>query len=176
VPDFIALRGDPSDKLPGATGVGPIRAAQLVRRYGSLSGVLDAGLFQNQAEMLRLYRLITTMDASAPLPSLADQTPTWDSASSLARSWGLNQLADRVPRWFDLAVGNVAKWLAVIPCVLIEPTVFWFVRLPTASGAKQAHLSATAAAADLNARNITTLVGGRWHAMQVIRARQRLEV
>jgi DNA polymerase-1 len=96
VPDFIALRGDPSDKLPGATGVGPIRAAQLVRRYGSLSGVLDAGLFQNQAEMLRLYRLITTMDASAPLPSLADQTPTWDSASSLARSWGLNQLADRV--------------------------------------------------------------------------------
>ena len=36
VPDFIALRGDPSDKLPGAAGVGPKRAAQLVRRYGSL--------------------------------------------------------------------------------------------------------------------------------------------
>jgi DNA polymerase-1 len=95
VPDFIALRCDPSDKLPGAAGVGPIRAAQLVRRYGSLSGVVDAGLFQNQAEMLRLYRLIATMDASAPLPSLADQATTWASASSLARSWGLNQLADR---------------------------------------------------------------------------------
>jgi DNA polymerase-1 len=96
VPDFIALRGDPSDKLPGAGGVGPIRAAQLVRRYGSLSGVLDAGVFRNQAEMLRLYRLIATMDSSAPLPSLADQTPTWASASSLARSWGLNQLAHRL--------------------------------------------------------------------------------
>src|SRR5215469_7287540 len=36
VPDFIALRGDPSDKLPGAGGVGATRAAQLVRRYGSL--------------------------------------------------------------------------------------------------------------------------------------------
>jgi DNA polymerase-1 len=44
VPDFIALRGDPSDKLPGAAGVGPKRAAELVRRYGSLNGVLDAGL------------------------------------------------------------------------------------------------------------------------------------
>jgi hypothetical protein len=46
--------------------------------------------------MLRLYRLIVTMDASAPLPSLADQEPTWASASSLARDWGLNQLADRL--------------------------------------------------------------------------------
>jgi DNA polymerase I len=96
VPDFMTLRGDPSDKLPGAAGVGPIRAAQLVRRYGSLDGVLDAGLFQSQAEMLRLYRLIAMMDAAAPLPSLANQEPTWASASSLARSWGLNQLADRL--------------------------------------------------------------------------------
>jgi DNA polymerase-1 len=96
VPDFIALRGDPSDKLPGAGGVGAKRAAELVQRYGSLSGVLEAGLFPTQAEMLRLYRLIATMDAPAPLPSLADQKPTWASASSLARSWGLNQLADRL--------------------------------------------------------------------------------
>jgi hypothetical protein len=57
--------------------------------------VLEAGLFQTQ-EMLRLYRLIATMDASAPLPSLADQAPTWVIASSLARRWGLNQLADRL--------------------------------------------------------------------------------
>jgi DNA polymerase-1 len=95
VPDFIALRGDPSDKLPGAAGVEPKRAAQLVKRYGTLVGVLEAGLFQTQAEMLRLYRLIATMDAKAPLPSL-DQQPTWSSASNFARDWGLNQLADRL--------------------------------------------------------------------------------
>jgi exodeoxyribonuclease III len=77
VPDFIALRGDPSDKLPGAAGVGPKRAAQLLRRYGTLDGVLNAGLFQAQADPLRLYRLIATMDAKAPLPALADQEPTW---------------------------------------------------------------------------------------------------
>ena len=96
VADFIALRGDPSDKLPGAAGVGPKRAAELLRRYGTLDGVLAAGLFQTQAEMLRLYRLIATMNVKAPLPTLADQEPTWASASNLARTWGLNQLADRL--------------------------------------------------------------------------------
>jgi DNA polymerase-1 len=96
VPDFIALRGDPSDKLPGAAGIGPKRAAQLVRRYGSLDGVLKAGLFPSQAEMLRLYRLIATMDASAPLPSLANQAATWGVASTLARGWGLNQLGEHL--------------------------------------------------------------------------------
>jgi DNA polymerase I len=68
----------------------------LVRRYGTLDGVLKAGLFQTQAETLRLYRLIATIDAKAPLPSLADQEPTWSSASDFARNWGLNQLADRL--------------------------------------------------------------------------------
>ena len=96
VPDFIALRGDPSDKIPGAAGVGPKGAADLLRRYGTLEGVLDAGRFPTQAKMLRLYRSIATMDASAPLPSLADQAPTWAVASELARSWGLRQLADRL--------------------------------------------------------------------------------
>jgi DNA polymerase I len=76
VTDFIALRGDPSDKLPGAPGVGPKRAAQLLRRYRTLDSVLNAGLFQAQAGTLRLYRLIATMDAKAPLPALADQEPT----------------------------------------------------------------------------------------------------
>jgi len=96
VPDFIALRGDPSDKLPGAAGVGPKRAAQLMQRYRTLNGVLEAGLFKTQAQMLRLHRLIAMMDASAPLPLLADQQPTWATASRLARTWGLDQLADRL--------------------------------------------------------------------------------
>ncbi len=43
VPDFIALRGDPSDGLPGAKGVGPKTAAELLREHGSLEGMLDDG-------------------------------------------------------------------------------------------------------------------------------------
>jgi DNA polymerase-1 len=96
VPDFIALRGDPSDKLPGARGVGPKTAADVLNQYGSLEAALAAGRFEAQAEELRLYRRIATLDASAPLPSLAQQTPTWAEASSLADSWGLGQLAGRL--------------------------------------------------------------------------------
>jgi DNA polymerase-1 len=95
VPDFIALRGDPSDKIPGLAGVGPKGAANLLRRYGSLEAALAQGSFAAQADQLRLYRSIATMDASAPLPPLDDQTPTWDVAAALAREWELNQLADR---------------------------------------------------------------------------------
>ena len=96
VVDFIALRGDPSDRLPGAPGVGPKKAAELLRQYGSLEDALAAGRFAPQAEELRLYRRIASLDASAPLPPLGDQTPAWAEASSLLRRWGMNQVADRV--------------------------------------------------------------------------------
>jgi DNA polymerase I len=96
VPDFIALRGDPSDRIPGVAGVGAKGAASLLRRYGSLEAALAEGRFAGEAERLRLYRSIATMDASAPLPLLDDQTPTWAAAAALARDWELNQLAARL--------------------------------------------------------------------------------
>jgi 5'-3' exonuclease len=96
VPDFIALRGDPSDRLPGARGVGDKGAAKVLREHGSLEAALEAGRFSAQAEELRLYRRIATLDASAPIPEVEGQTPSWAEASSLVRSWGINQLADRL--------------------------------------------------------------------------------
>jgi DNA polymerase-1 len=96
VPDLIALRGDPSDKLPGARGVGPKKAAEILREYGSLENALAAGRFASEAEDLRLYRRIAAMDASAPLPPLNDQSPTWAEASSFVKGLGLDALADRL--------------------------------------------------------------------------------
>jgi len=96
VPDFIALRDDASDRIPGAKGIGPKTAAALLRKYGSLEELLAAGRFVQQADELRLYRSIATMDRSAPLPTLRAQSPTWERASSLARKWELNRLADRL--------------------------------------------------------------------------------
>ena len=96
VPDFIALRGDPSDKLPGAPGVGAVGAAALLRKYGSLSAILKAGRFAKLADDLKLFRAIATMDRKAPLPKIAAQTPTWYRAAALARKWHLRQLADRL--------------------------------------------------------------------------------
>jgi DNA polymerase-1 len=96
VPDFIALRGDPSDKLPGARGVGPKRAAALLDQFSSLDAILAAGQFADQAEDLKLYRKLATMDAGAPLPAIPDQQPNWSKAARLAREWELNGLARRL--------------------------------------------------------------------------------
>ena len=96
VPDFIALRGDPSDKIPGARGVGAKTAASLLAAHGNLEALLAAGRFEAEAEALRLYRHIATMDAAAPLPPLDDQKPTWGRAAALAREWGLGRLAGRL--------------------------------------------------------------------------------
>jgi DNA polymerase I len=96
VPDFIALRGDPSDKIPGARGVGPKTAASVLAQYGSLEAALEQGRFQAEADALRLYRHIATMDAEAPLPQLEDQQPTWPRAAELARAWGLGRLTGRL--------------------------------------------------------------------------------
>jgi DNA polymerase-1 len=96
VPDFIALRGDPSDKLPGARGVGPKTAANLLAQYGTLEAMLEDGRFEAQAEELRIYRRMATLDASAPLPPLVDQTPKWAEASSFVRQLGMNAQADRI--------------------------------------------------------------------------------
>jgi DNA polymerase-1 len=96
VPDFIALRGDPSDRLPGARGVGPKGAAALLNRYGSLEQAIAEGRLVDQVDQLKLYKKIATMDATAPLPQLDDQTPTWAKAAALARDWELARLADRL--------------------------------------------------------------------------------
>src|SRR5262249_757697 len=96
VPDFIALRGDPSDKVPGAPGAGAAGAATLLQRYGSLEGGLEAGRLPPIAERLRLFRSLATMNRKARLPSLRSHTPTWDKAAALAREWELNQLAQRL--------------------------------------------------------------------------------
>jgi 5'-3' exonuclease len=96
VPDFIALRGDASDRIPGAKGIGEKGAASLLRKYGSLENALAAGRFPLEAEKLRLYRAIATMDRSAPLPALQDQKPSWAKAALLARAWQLIQLAERL--------------------------------------------------------------------------------
>jgi DNA polymerase-1 len=95
VPDFIALRGDPSDRIPGARGVGEKRAADLLNQYESLEAMLADGRFAVEADALRLYRRIAAMDREAPLPPLPDVTPTWDAAAEHARELGLAGVARR---------------------------------------------------------------------------------
>ncbi len=80
VPDFIALRGDPSDGLPGAKGVGEKTAADLLRKHGSLEGVLDAAiaetrpklrvaLLDSRDELLAFKHIATLQDAEVKRPA-----------------------------------------------------------------------------------------------------------
>ena len=95
MPDFIALRGDPSDRIPGARGIGPKKAADLLAQYGSLDAMLEEGRFAAEADALRLYRRIATLDRAAPLPPLPDVEPDWVAAAAHARELGMNGLAGR---------------------------------------------------------------------------------
>jgi DNA polymerase-1 len=93
VPDFIALRGDPSDKIPGARGVGEKGAANLLGQYGSLEKMLEEGRFEAEAEALKLYRSLATLDRSAPVPDLPDLEPDWGKLAARASEIGLGRLA-----------------------------------------------------------------------------------
>ena len=93
VPDFIALRGDPSDKIPGAKGVGEKTAATLLQTFPDLESMLAAGRFENEAEQLRVFLRIATLDPSAPLPDLPDVEPDWAAGARAADALGVARLA-----------------------------------------------------------------------------------
>jgi DNA polymerase I len=103
VPDFIALRGDPSDKLPGAKGIGAKGAAELLLRYGTLEGIVEAAdeLSPRQAEAVRderlaLFRRVATMDRKAPVKRPRDNTLDQARAAAYASEIGDERLAERV--------------------------------------------------------------------------------
>ena len=87
--DFIALRGDPSDKIPGARGIGEKTAATLLQTYPDLESMIAAGRFAAEAEKLRTYRHIATLDPSAPLPPTSPtSSPTGPREPGPPRSSG----------------------------------------------------------------------------------------
>jgi 5'-3' exonuclease len=105
VPDFIALRGDPSDGIPGAKGIGEKTAAELLQRHGSLEAALEKGVREtrptvraalcSQADELRAFKQIATLqelDVERPR-----DTPTdYAGAAAAARERGMERLAKRL--------------------------------------------------------------------------------
>jgi DNA polymerase I len=77
VPDFKALSGDPSDKIPGVRGIGPKAAASLLLRYGDLEGVLENwGRPASDGELALRFRDVARMrpDVNVVLP---ESPPRW---------------------------------------------------------------------------------------------------
>jgi 5'-3' exonuclease len=105
VPDFIALRGDPSDGIPGAKGVGEKTAAELLRTHGSLEAALDGAvreskptvrmaLLEQREELLRFKEIATLRDVDVDLP--ADRLTDFAGAAGAARERGMERLARRL--------------------------------------------------------------------------------
>ena len=105
VPDFIALRGDPSDGIPGAKGVGEKTAAELLREHGSLEALLDAAiriskpklrttLIESGDELLAYKDIATLRDAGVKRPP--DRVTDWEGAAGAAYRYGMNNLAKRL--------------------------------------------------------------------------------
>jgi 5'-3' exonuclease len=105
VPDFIALRGDPSDGLPGAKGVGEKTAAELLREHGDLETLLEAAirigrpklrdaLIGQREELLAFKDIATLRDAGVDPPP--DRPTDWEAAAAAARERGMGRLAGRL--------------------------------------------------------------------------------
>ena len=106
VPDFIALRGDPSDGIPGAKGIGEKTAADILRRHGTLEAALAAPVREkptvrraliDQADELRMFRDIATLRTVdvAPPP---DAATDWSAGAAAARELGMKRLAERLEK------------------------------------------------------------------------------
>ncbi len=108
VADFIALRGDPSDGLPGAPGIGAKTAAELLRGYDSLEALLaaaehpdparrppKAATLLHHAELLLTFKRIATLVAIA-VERPADRPTDFAAGARMARELGMNRLAERL--------------------------------------------------------------------------------
>ena len=107
VPDFIALRGDPSDGLPGAKGIGAKTARDLLRAHGTLEGVIAAaskpgamtprqtGALTADPDALRAFKDIATL-RRVELQRPADRPLDRPAAAAAARERGMNRLAERL--------------------------------------------------------------------------------
>jgi DNA polymerase-1 len=107
VPDFIALRGDPSDGIPGAKGIGEKTAADLLKRHGSLEAAIEAwsrerpprvaGALRDGADELRMFKDLASLRTVALEPP-PDAETDFEAGAAAARERGMAQLAGRLER------------------------------------------------------------------------------
>jgi DNA polymerase-1 len=107
VPDFIALRGDPSDGIPGAKGVGEKTAGDLLRRRGSLEAAIEnavrerpprlSGALLNQADELRMFKDLATL-RTEKVKRPRDRSLDLAGGAAAARERGMNRLAERLEK------------------------------------------------------------------------------
>jgi DNA polymerase-1 len=109
VPDFIGLKGDPSDNIPGVPGIGDKTAAQLIAQYGSLEAVLEhaselsparARALLEHAEQARASKELATMrrdlDLGIDPAALVSKPPDRSRLKEIFRRFEFRALLGRV--------------------------------------------------------------------------------
>jgi 5'-3' exonuclease len=97
IPDFLALVGDSADGYPGLAGIGPVRAARLIERYGAIESFpLEA--LGDRRDLALLFKDLATLRTDAPLfgnvEELRWRGPKIDFGS-IAERMGDSRLAER---------------------------------------------------------------------------------
>jgi 5'-3' exonuclease len=106
VPDFIALRGDPSDGIPGAKGIGEKSGAELLRKYGSLEDTMRAAArgelkpamqraLLDDSDLILAFKHIATVQI-VPVKPPKDTPLDRETAAAKATELGMNALAKRL--------------------------------------------------------------------------------
>lgn len=129
--DFAALRGDPSDNLPGVRGIGPRKAALLLAELGSAEAILDDAASGSRCRRLVGAALATRLADPRTRAAVAEHTaltrPRDDLAIPVDPDTGAGLLplaAEPVRRTFtrfELFVPRGLRALAGVPTAL-EPT------------------------------------------------------
>src|SRR5438067_6894874 len=101
--DYAVLRGDPSDGLPGVPGVGEKTAAQLVRRFKDLDGIIASGKLGEAANAyIQQARRVGVPVSVAPVQEPKGTRPATaadpDALQKLAETYGIGSSIDRLSR------------------------------------------------------------------------------
>ena len=94
VPDYLALVGDAADGYPGIAGIGPVTAAQLLRRYGPLEDFPPSAL-RGQHEQALLFKRLATLRSDAPLFRDVDEL-RWPGPTAAFAEWTARMDAPRL--------------------------------------------------------------------------------
>ncbi len=93
---FKALSGDPSDRIPGAKGIGPKTAAALLLKHGTLEEILRGWGRPAEVALIEAFRDVVQMRPDVPVSLPPSGPPDWQRAAAALREVGAPALADRI--------------------------------------------------------------------------------
>ena len=158
VPDFIGLKGDPSDNIPGVPGIGDKTAGQLIAQYGSLEEVLEhvdeltparSKSIAEHAEQARAAKELATMRRDLELDFDASEVvlspPDRSQLKEMFRRFEFRALLNRVDELDEaLPAASLAPTGVEVPWREELSNSLLLARVPVAIAADEGRVAAAA--------------------------------